>query len=247
MKIEKYLAGELSQEEKNSFDNLLKKDNELKELLVLHAEVNKSIRENDIHNFRSRLQEIYTKFTEKKTNTSFKEFSNIKITWPKVSVAAFILFAVIAGSLFLFEQKKIPTTELYSQYYSPYETDIDVRSVNQSQNSLTQAVLLYTKKDYNAAFELLGAQLNENMNDPAVRFYYGLTAIELNRYETAIYQLNELVNSNQQPFSINAKWYLGLCYLKLNEEDKAKSYFEDIANEDGYYSQQAREILKKLS
>jgi tetratricopeptide (TPR) repeat protein len=246
MIIEKYLDGELVPEELDSFENSLKNDNELSKLVKLHSEVNKSILESDIHNFRDLLRDIYAKFSKTRKFTSKDNNSGKGLAWRKISLAAFLIIIVGLSGTYFFEHRLSSPEELYSRFYSPYQADVSIRSVGQTQNGITLAIQLYQKKDYNTAFEILGNLLNNNKNNPAVRFYYGITAMELNRYETAIYQMNELVKSNQQPFAIHAEWYLGLCYLKLNDETKAQDYFKKIYENNGYYSSRAHDILKKL-
>ncbi len=244
--IEKYLNDELKPEELNSFEDSLKNDIELKRLVMLHSEVNKSILESDIHHFRNLLRDIYAKFSKTEKFTLNDNDSGKGLSWRRISIAAFLIIIVGLGSTYFFEHRLSSPEELYSRFYSPYQTDVSIRSAGQSQNGLTLAIQLYQKKDYNTAFEILGNLLNNNKNNPAIRFYYGITAMELNRYETAIYQMNELVNNNQQPFAIHAEWYLGLCYLKLNDETKARDYFKKIYENNGYYSSRAHDILKKL-
>ena len=244
--IEKYLAGELIPEEKSSFENLLKSNSNLRDLLKLHLEIDRSILESDIHNFRNLLQNTYVMLFENK-NHKLKNNNSIKrFSWRMISIAAVLLTIIIVGGSLLFRQKIVSPNEIYSRFYTPYQADVSVRSTGQLQNGLTLAIQLYQKKDYNTAFEILGNLLNDNKDNPVIRFYYGITAMELNRYETAIYQMNELVSKNQQPFAIHAEWYLGLCYLKLDDESKARTYFENIVRENGYYSSRAQEILKKL-
>ena len=246
MIIEKYLNNELKLEELNSFEDSLKNDIELRRLVKLHSEVNKSILESDIHDFRNLLRDIYAKFSKTRKFTLNDNDTGKGFAWRRISIAAFLIIIVGLGGTYFFEHRLSSPEELYSRFYSPYQADVSIRSAGQSQNGLTLAIQLYQKKDYNTAFEILGNLLNNNKNNPAIRFYYGITAIELNRYETAIYQMNELVNNNQQPYAIHAEWYLGLCYLKLNDETKAKSYFKKIYENNGYYSSRAHDILKKL-
>ena len=246
MMIEKYLDGELISEEKNSFENSMKNDDELRDLVNLHSEVNKSILESDIHNFRNLLHDIYAKFSETRKFTSKEKDSGKNFIWHKISIAAALILIIGLGSTYFFKHRLTTPYELYSRFYSPYQADVSIRSAGQTQNGLILAIQLYQKKDYNTAFEILGNLLSNNKNNPAIRFYYGITAMELNRYETAIYQMNELINNNGQPYSIHAEWYLGLCYLKLNDKNKARHYFKKIVEDNSYYSSRAREILKKL-
>jgi tetratricopeptide (TPR) repeat protein len=246
MMIEKFLAGELSPDERNSFEIEMKKNEELRDMADLHKEVNKSILENDIHNFRKLLNETYIKVFKNENHVMNTVHTNRWILWRNISIAAVLLIAFLVIGIYVFRQKIITPDEMYSRFYEPYQSDISVRSVAQTQNGLTLAIQLYQKRDYNTAFEILGNLLNNGSNNPAIRFYYGITAMELNRYETAIYQMNELIGKDQQPFVVHAEWYLGLCYLKLNDVKKAHDYFTKIANANGYYSSQAKEILKDL-
>ena len=117
--IEKYLAGELIPEEKSSFENLLKSNSNLRDLLKLHLEIDRSILESDIHNFRNLLQNTYVMLFENK-NHKLKNNNSIKrFSWRMISIAAVLLTIIIVGGSLLFRQKIVSPNEIYSRFYTP--------------------------------------------------------------------------------------------------------------------------------
>jgi tetratricopeptide (TPR) repeat protein len=80
-----------------------------------------------------------------------------------------------------------------------------------------------------------------------VWFYYGISNIETKNYDNSIKAFTTIINQNDNLYIEHAEWYLGLCYLKNNQKDKAIDQFVVVAsNPDNFHRQEAKNILEKL-
>ena len=237
--IESYLDGSKEKEEREKLEILLNKDKDLFAEVELHKDINEAISDDNVFDFRNI---IITLFGKKDTRKLEKKAGFMK--YLKYPVAAAII-VLIGFSLFQILTFKSPS-EVYQIYYKPYQTDISTRSIINSTDKIQLSYILYQEGNYEASFEILSNYLEKNIDDQAAQFYYSMNAIELDKNELAIKELLLIEENTFSPFSLHARWYLAMVYLKLNQADKARIYLEILSLEDNMYSKKAKEILKKL-
>jgi TolA-binding protein len=162
-----------------------------------------------------------------------------------VSLAA----AVVTGAIFLINilVPSEDTVRLFEKYYQSIPAVSPVtRGVNSSEtNSWTSAANSYNNGDYQAAlagFSELSA-MDTSLVHP--RFFLGMTHLALGNYNQAA-SLLEGVAGRQGEYSKEARWYLGLIYLKEGDKVKASINFEFLAQSSDYYSERSGKILRRL-
>ena len=69
---------------------------------------------------------------------------------------------------------------------------------------------------------------------------------ELKQYEDAINEYNKVIQHGDNIFIEDAEWYRSLCYLKMKNYSKVKEQLVFIIEKKGYYSNDAKAILRKL-
>ncbi len=252
--IEKYLDGTLKGEKLKDFIHQLQRDRELQELVALHREVNDSISEEDISRFKNKLNNAYLMFRRSEGSREKVTMHDIrspgkKHTVPKrmVLVAAGITIIVITGVLFYkLGDREYSGEKLYSMYYEPYKSDIIIRSEADKVDDLGEAILLYDRGSYNAAYDNLLNMVGVNSENYMARFYLGLTCMEQNKFDEAIIQFESILKNCRSPLIYHSQWYLALCYLKNNNTREAKDLLETIISGDTYYRKKAENLLKKL-
>ncbi len=253
--IEKYLAGTLKGEKLRVFKKELKNSSELRDVVILHKEINDCIDENEIIKFKNKLNKIYYHF-RRTENEDAKELmldsTPVKkgLTPQKriVIIAASFTLIIIIGLLFYKSVNKVySNNELFSMYYKPYEPDIIIRSDIDKFRDLENAILLYDKGNYNTAFDKFISIIMQDNNNYLAQFYLGLTCMELNKFDTAIEQFTSISENWESPFRYHLEWYLALCYLKNNNKEEAKALLIQIKSTNRYYKTEAEEILDKLS
>ena len=158
--------------------------------------------------------------------------------------------AVLVFSLLLFKAV-IPSytrETVYKMYYEPLDaTSFRLRgSSNQVAGKLQEGVDYYLLKDYDKselAFNEL-RKMNEKL--PEVLLFSGLNQMGQENFEGAIKLFTDLLAADDQ-FVIEAQWYLGLCYIKTGEIQKASSLLETLSVTEGIYKKKAQLILKNLN
>ena len=76
-------------------------------------------------------------------------------------------------------------------------------------------------------------------------FYLGITQIALGDYNQAITVLAGVANQAGE-LTKEARWYLGLAYIKAGNRAKASECFELLAQSSGFYRERSEKILRRL-
>ena len=240
--IERHLSSDLNPEEQLWFENELKNNPNFAREVLLHKDINKAILDLDIVNLRSKLNSIETDVTSKKSFT--KEFFQFK--WQYIAVAASITLMVSFGLKFV-SQSNYTNDEIFNMYYQSYEANGIVRSASTNiDQDLSDALALYNDKKYNDALVLFNQILDKDYSNIYVHLYAGISNMESFSYKKAIESFQLIIDHQNNLYVEQAEWYMAICYLKMYQNDVAKSMFEKIAYEDSSYQEQAKDILKKL-
>lgn len=236
--IEKYLDGNVTEEEKIEFEKRMENDKILASQVTLHKNVNNAIKEDDVHHFRLNIRSL---IRGRKLQTTKVRTQTRYLRYP--IAAAIILLIGFSLWQIVFNKSSL---EIYSMFYHPYQTDISTRSGDQKVDKVQLSYLLYQEGDYEASFEILTNYLTKNFNNQTAHFYYGMNALELQQFDLAIKELKAVAEDLSTPFSIHAKWYLAMTYLKINQEEEASRYLQQLANTTNLYTDKASRILRML-
>jgi tetratricopeptide (TPR) repeat protein len=106
---------------------------------------------------------------------------------------------------------------------------------------------MFSKNDYQSADGLFDEILVKDPQNFAVKYYSGISNIELKNYPKAIGMFEAIIQNGDNLYIENAQWYLGLTQLVAGNVDQANKLFESIASTpDHYYSKDAKSILEKI-
>lgn len=238
---ERYLSNEMYLGERVEFEDLLENDSKLKEHFELSEDINFAI---NLMGFTEALEEVMEQ-EETKAIVKGKIILSDKKIFIKWLAAASILFLLTFGStLYWFSNRDTVENRLYAKYYEPY-SKTGTHFFNSS--TLDEAKEQYKSKNYNLALMLLETLPNAMTIENEKILFSGLTFMELERYDKAIKEFKNLqLSKGNETGMIIADWYVGLCYLKTGDKAEAIKYFEKNVAHNGYNSNQAKKILKKL-
>jgi tetratricopeptide (TPR) repeat protein len=238
-RIEEFLDGTMKGKERTEFEKRIANDKELASEVIFHKDVNAAVKEDDVHMFRMKITSIIHPDTIQATDlhTRTTRFFKYPIAATIVLLIGFSLWQIIANK---------SSFEIYTKFYSPYQTDISTRSGEQLADKIQLSYLLYQDGDYEASFEILKNYLAQNFNNKTAHFYYGMNALELQQYDIAISELKAVAEDLSTPFSIHAKWYLAMAYLKYDQEEEALKYLNQLASTQNIYRVKAVKILRML-
>lgn len=238
--IERYNCGEMSDMEKIWFEKELEGNEKLRNEVQLRKQTDKILRNQDIISLRSKLSRIEA---ERKAVITAPRFSKRKI----LRSAAVITIILLIGSITVFKNGNLSTEELLKQYEKPYQPSTGQRSVEVTNNEyFTQGLEYYKTSDYrNAAFYFTKV-VEANPKDMAATLLNGISNYNDTRYSDAKVSFGKVIDDNKNLYIDHAQWYLAACYLRTDEKEKAIKLLEAIKNEEGYYSKDARKMLRRL-
>jgi tetratricopeptide (TPR) repeat protein len=157
--------------------------------------------------------------------------------------------AALLGA-FLLIRTLLPTSDpdkVFATYYKPFYAISPVtRSINNNaSDNYSSAIEYYKNGDYVQAANGFSAVLQKDPSAMSSKFLMGLSQLALNNYDQAINMLESVANGSGE-YVKEAKWYLGLTYLKTANKLKAAECFEYLAKSDGFYRDRSEKILRRL-
>ena len=238
--IEQYLANEMAPSERTAFKKELRSNPELAEELKLTQNIDSALMRDDIIELRLKLIAAINAGRVVKEEVPVVHMYTRKWWY---AAASMLVLCAVAATLYLQTPRNISNDSLFTQYYNS-ENIIDQTRGDQN---IVEAVIKFQQKDFRTASVLFKSILDKDNSNIAVWFYYGISNIETKNYDNSIKAFNTIIKQNDNLYIEHAEWYLGLCYLKNNQKDKAINQFVVVAsNPDNFHRQEAKNILDKL-
>ena len=257
--IERYLDDNLKGDELALFDETLERDEEfvreLNDMELLIAGIRNSAKsttmEEKLIRFDANIK-IMEDGEEPTNHNSIFDFEHIKkYSW---AIAASITLTLVV-SISLINIKQTPSHQkLYAEYYQPFENFGKKRAPeNLTKDYWKEALHHYDEGKYQQALDcfdqIIVTDYKNLVNDPRYslyKLYKGNTLMKLDRHQEAA-TLFEGIIQDDAGMTMQAKWYLAMCYLHENESEKLISTLEEIARiEESSYSARAKEVLLSL-
>ncbi|OFX49608.1 MAG: hypothetical protein A2046_05950 [Bacteroidetes bacterium GWA2_30_7] len=237
--IERYLDGELSEQEKLQFELDIKTNKELANDLLLHKEIRKALADEEIIDLREKLNNISDKFHEKERKTKKKKQFAIYLS------SSLIVISLITS--FYIYDKKYTNDELYNMYYEHYDAGTITRGeIKSSKEIYTNALRTYDIGKYVDAIKLFEQISDSSEYYISKEYFTGLSYMELLNFEKAIIHFEPLLDNNESIYYENIIWFTGLCYLKTNQNEKAKQQFTKLLDKNSGFQKNSKEILEKI-
>jgi len=243
--IDRKICNEMVEDELKQFDKLVNSDPSVEEDLHLQMEIEAAIGETDVIDMRKNLDHVFELTqTEKEQPSIIRSLFRSKLH--RIAAAAFtIIFMLGAVSIFMLNtQKPISNENLFNIYYQP-DAALLIRG-NSEDKLLIEGFKKYENKDYSGALIIFNDILNKDPNNIPVQFYAGISNIESGKYRNALKPFNYISSHNHNLYVEKARWYAALCYLKLNEDSKAKEIFKEISTSNSSYKFKAKNIIKSI-
>lgn len=240
--IDKYLNGEMNDQELKRFEHLLSSDVEVQEELELHQAIGDAIMEDDIMSFRDTMQMIYAE--DKKVKRQPAGFSRKKLFYAAATIA---LLLAIGGIVKQLTQPDYDNHQIFDKFYQPYEVTVTYRSGNtETDRMLLNALQKYEDGNYEQALVLFEQLLEKRKDDMSINLYSGISYIEVAKYQKATQSFQTIITDNNNLFIEQAEWYLAMCYLKTEDNKKAKELLDELIKKESYYKEMAEKIKDEL-
>ena len=247
--IQKYLDEELSEKEMIQFEQDLEANPDLLADLNLFQEVDEAIADTDVLDFRAQLSDLRNKNHRSDTGKYFPRFTR---PWHYAASAAIALLVAIGLATIL--GRPLSNKDLFKKYMKPYELVLTNRTqeANSSKDAAREELLMqqaskfYLMEDYEQAIFYYEKVLELNSGKMDASLYSGIAYMETEQYNEAGLKFNRVIEHHDNMFFEKAEWYLGLCYLATNEDDRARRQFARIASSNSFYKEEALKILRKM-
>ena len=127
-----------------------------------------------------------------------------------------------------------------SEDVTPQEREIDIPYVEY----LDKTMARFSRGSYKNALSRFDIILETYSDDVNANFYSGLCLFNLGEYDAAILRFINCTAGPYSNFDEEAQWMTALCYEESGQTEKARSYFQKIIEQGGYYKKQAIAKMK---
>jgi tetratricopeptide (TPR) repeat protein len=238
--IEQYLAHEMAPPEQLAFRKEVRTNPDLADELRFSQTIDSALMRDDIIDLRRKLLVAINAGRTVKKEVPVVHLYNHKWWY---AAASLLVLCAVAATLYLQTPHGNSNDSLFSQYYSS-ENIVDQTRGDQN---IVEAVVKFQERDFKKASVLFKSILDKGNSNIDVWFYYGISNIETQNYDNSIRAFNTIIEQNDNLYIEHAEWYLGLCYLKNNQENKAISQFTAVASDpENFHHKEAKDILEKL-
>jgi len=234
--LDKYLKGELDEDEKTALEARLKQDPKLYDEYILQKALQEGVKSYGREKMKGHLHAL-----EQGEHPKFYWAKKVKHeNWYQYMGWAAAVLIVVAASVLLLNQ---PTETIFDRYYEPYpnyEADIQRGA---SPDDYAAAFIAYERADYKEAKDRLKSLLVDDPDNAAINFYLASAYLASDEADSALQHFETVRQQPDSPYFEQAYWYLALANLKLEREEEARKYLKYLVGHQGYSSDEASEIL----
>ncbi|MCS7036437.1 MAG: tetratricopeptide repeat protein [Saprospiraceae bacterium] len=238
-RIEKYLDGQMSAEERADFEKEISETPTLKEELQLHREMRLFLAKRDRRlQLEQQLQQIETEHFPQHSQagkTARRLMPVFRRNWAIMAVAASL--ALLIAAYFLF------STSLYDQFAVHPPLALVEKSATQQQLQY-EAETAFNGQHYEQAEALLDQLLRNQPDDDLLRIYLGIAKMEVGKIQEARALFME-VTAEDPAIRDFAQWNLVLSYLKTGDKERCRDLARRFSPDSPYF-EKAQKLLKKM-
>lgn len=255
--IERYLRNELSEAEREAFEQKLAKDRNLRTELRLQQDITAGIDLFGAEGLKRQLQQSEEPTTVTKSlpvnpvEPSSKPTKAVRPLYFFLATAA--SFALVLTAFWLLNPAA-SSQELYTAYFEPYPNVInpiersggdpaDVAPADVAPTKAGQAMYYYEQGNYEQAISLF-AQVPAI--EEAYQFYWGVSYLGAEQAREAEITLEPLLFSASGVFYEPALWYTSLAQIQSEQIEVAKASLQQLIDIQGEYATEAAALLEKI-
>lgn len=168
-------------------------------------------------------------------------FPKQNIAWISAA-AALIIFASIYFVAKSFNQTD--HEQLFSENFSPYQNLLTMKGDSASSGS--DAMYFYDMKMWDSANLYFNKAKAKGMDETALNFYHANALLAGHNTKEAILYFELVINGEDDRFRTQAKWYLALAYLQINQMEESKEILNELQLNTDVYSKKANDLLERI-
>ncbi|PHN02201.1 anti-sigma factor family protein [Flavilitoribacter nigricans] len=247
IQIDRYLSGEMSEEERSGFERAVEQSAELAAELSLQRDMEAAFREPEVEDLEEKLAMITGKTTKVRSIQTRP--------WRWIGLAASVAIAVgIALWMLLPFSQSLTAEELYAAHIdlpSSLEKNLAARSAdpdsNEPENLVSQVLQEVDKLYQEGAYQGAAAVIADNreallQSSPDTYYYlYGILSLQQSEIQSATEALSQVQSG---VYGESADWYLTLARLRIEgKTDAVRSKFEQFTNYPNDHLVTAKKVL----
>ncbi len=263
-RIEEYLEGDMSHEERERFEQELKSNPVLAEEFELYKSIGKGISE---HYASDELKQKLKNLDEELDRGDRKKQPVPLFPYRWLAAAAVVIVLLISGIVIYKTYYATSLDKIALQYW---EEDRGLPVLMGSQNALDNAMNLYKEKQYSESLRELEHLLANHSGNDTLNYYAGVVSFKLGQYSDAEKYFSVVANitgkraepieeedsiigkippdSANSAFKESAEYREALSNLLLGNKDTASGILRRIASNNSHlYHKQAKEILQSVN
>jgi len=223
-KIEQYLLNNLPVGEREIFANSIQSDEILRQKVAIVRGTLTGINEAIV---RSKLNDYHMSIESGSHQKSTHRWSPFRIHW---GIAASLLF-VFGLATFWFFQTENSMERTYSRYYKPDPGLMTLMGAEASNYTFEKAMVEYKNGEYEKALKAWLLLLKDQSENDTLLYFTAAAAQASEDYGLAIRLLKTVAHDSSSLFQNDARWYLGLAYLKSGKKQEAVPYLQSSGRE----------------
>jgi len=225
--IERYFRGEMSDIEKSKFEQELNNNSDLRESVDEYINTTKLINSFGFDHKKSHLSQLIIR----------KRRKNIL---KGIVFSILIILGIL--STYIYVANTASTTPSKQNIYATYFNDYEMSGVKRgsSVSELAEIQDLYTEGEFEKTISKIDSLKTKNSN---LLLTKSVSLMRLEKWGQAVNTLNEASMLNESLYNNTIHFYLGLCYVQLNNNTEAKTHFNHISSTKNSYSSRASDIL----
>jgi tetratricopeptide (TPR) repeat protein len=233
--IERFVRGQLSNEEQVKFDSWNKDDANFRKEVKFQQDLQVVTKED----MKLKIKEQLEKQERKAANKGKRTVRRIIL----VVVGLGLIAAAIIG--YQWEKKQKSPEGIYSSNYETYPNVYFPVNKDKS-DIMNMAFTAYENGEFAEAARQMDERLKTSSSNE-LKFYQAIAYAEIGNFPLAIKNLED-IKRFQSDYTDEAYWYLGLFYLKMQNTPSAVRYFQDYIEitDNEKLRQKAIKIVKNL-
>lgn len=250
-KIEYYLQGQMSSEEKLRFEAALASDEELSTAFNLYREIETEMRLDEKYSkneiaLKESLQALSTRYfiAEPGQTTKTIGLNSNKLYRTTAAIAASIVVLVVAYLLFFGLNQN--TQRLANNYYNAHLQELNQTMDDHSTDSLQLGIAAYNNKEYRKALQYFQGFYSNHPDNSLAKKNIGLVYLSTEEFDKALREFDELARMKNL-YSNPGMFLKAVTLMRRNQEgdqQEARKLLQQVVNEKAEGSQQAEEWLK---
>lgn len=241
--IQRYLDEEMTEIERLEFEMKINESEVLQQRIADYRSITEGIRR---YGEQENWQQIRQLEAEAQAIEAKSYQHPVPTKWLLRGAAASLLILMIAFPVY-WQQDHRRYARLFNEHFQPYQAlGGATRGSSNDGFVLPEAFEAYYEKDYPQAIELF-TQASTQEDRPYVWLYLGNAYLSDKQPEEAVKALKQVLTypDLDRRTEQRTHWYLGLAYLKLNNESGAHRHFTLLEDTEDY-GPQAKDILKSI-